>query len=269
MLKRTVTGIGIVAVVYLFLWFSAVPFVMQLAVSLLTVGVVFELCKATKNDQSVGFVTAAVFLGAVFSLIPIRSYEDIICVAFPVIVVLFVWMMIRQDSLRFDRHIKGIMLIFAVLLLLKAIPEVGKVPCGKYYLTMAVTLCFATDIGAYLVGCGIGRHKLIPSVSPNKTVEGAVGGILVSVLGMLLGGWYLDVIGGFAVNKTALLTYAVLAAIVAEFGDLAMSCVKRIAGIKDFGDIFPGHGGLLDRFDSHLFVIAFTVVYCALSGGYL
>ena len=269
MLKRTVTGIGIVAVVYLFLWFASVPFVMQLAVTLLTAGSMYELCKATNYNQSNRFAVMTIFLGTVFALIPVKSYDVLMCIAFPLIVLMFAWMMKHLQNLRFDRPIKGIMLMFAAVLLLKAIPEVGKVPCGKYYLTMAVTLCFVTDIGAYLVGCGIGRHKLLPSVSPNKTIEGAVGGILFAVFGMLLGGWYLAVICGFTVNRTALMMYSVLAAIVAEFGDLAMSCVKRIAGIKDFSDIFPGHGGVLDRFDSHLFVIAFTLVFCSLSGGYL
>ena len=130
-------------------------------------------------------------------------------------------------------------------------------------------LCAVTDVAAYLIGRSLGKHKLIPSVSPNKTVEGAVGGIVFAVLIMLLLGIGMEHWQLIQINYSRLFIYSVMASAVGQFGDLCMSSVKRVCGIKDFGNIFPGHGGMLDRFDSQLMVVPFTVLYCSLTGGYI
>ncbi len=118
------------------------------------------------------------------------------------------------------------------------------------------------DTGAYFTGKTIGRHKLAPLVSPNKTIEGAVGGIVWAILGMAvvftLRGWF----GWEVFPAWPLWRYVatgVLLAFFSQIGDLAESMLKRDAGIKDTGDIFPGHGGVLDRCDG--FLIAAPLLY--------
>ena len=110
---------------------------------------------------------------------------------------------------------------------------------------------WVTDTFAYFTGVFFGRHKLIPEVSPKKTVEGAVGGTLFCIIGFVVCGLIQGVAGKGLIILGAL---GFVAAIVAQLGDLSASLIKRQHGIKDYGKIFPGHGGILDRFDSILSV---------------
>ena len=121
---------------------------------------------------------------------------------------------------------------------------------GKYAYLLIFIGAWATDTGAYFVGVLFGKHKLIPAVSPKKTVEGALGGILGCVLGFFIYGLILDKIFYVDVNYLPLLVLAVPVAIVSQIGDLIASYLKRENSIKDFGFVFPGHGGVMDRFDS-------------------
>ena len=121
---------------------------------------------------------------------------------------------------------------------------------GAYLYGLIFVGAWMTDTGAYFVGVLFGKHKLIPEVSPKKTVEGAFGGILGCILGFVLYGFIMQLTADLTVNYIALTVLAVVIAIVSQIGDLIASYVKRESGIKDFGFIFPGHGGVLDRFDS-------------------
>ena len=113
---------------------------------------------------------------------------------------------------------------------------------------------WGSDTFAYFVGRALGKHKLIPKISPKKTVEGAIGGALAGMLLYPLFGLILTSVTDYSVNYILLAILGFLAAIVSQIGDLIMSAIKRNDEIKDFGKIFPGHGGFLDRFDSILTV---------------
>lgn len=114
-------------------------------------------------------------------------------------------------------------------------------------------IVWATDIGAYMVGSKIGRRRLMPTVSPNKTVEGSLGGILSAVVvAMVFILVNKDIAGGYPF--IAMVLFVVLFSIFAQFGDLVESAIKRRFGVKDSGRVIPGHGGILDRFDSLIFV---------------
>ena len=134
-----------------------------------------------------------------------------------------------------------------------------------------LTLCFAWggDTAAYFAGRAFGRHKLAPVVSPHKTVEGAVGGIAGSVAaGCLLTAAYSLLSAGYPVisiqirpkHYLVLILTGAVASVLGILGDLFASAVKRQAGIKDYGTIFPGHGGILDRFDSVMFIAPFVAI---------
>lgn len=117
----------------------------------------------------------------------------------------------------------------------------------------ALFLVWATDTGAYMIGRQMGRRKLMPAVSPNKTVEGFVGGILSALLVSLIF-WMVNksVAAGYPLGM--LLVLVAIFSAFAQFGDLVESAIKRQFGVKDSGKVLPGHGGILDRFDSLLFV---------------
>ena len=132
-------------------------------------------------------------------------------------------------------------------------------------------LCHAGlhDVGAYFVGRAVGTHKLAPIISPGKTVEGGLGGMVSSVILMgLIASLYCQC-AGVEMQYGWLLLYLFLASIIGQFGDLAMSTIKRTVGIKDFSRVLPGHGGILDRFDSFLFAAPFAVLYGNMTGCFL
>ena len=131
---------------------------------------------------------------------------------------------------------------------------------GLNLLLFMILVVAVTDSGAYFCGKKFGKHKLAPRVSPNKTIEGSFGGtVLGVVIGTLFGS-----LTGISTNVGLLILLSVVVAIVGQLGDLVASSMKREFGIKDFGNLFPGHGGVLDRFDSHLY--ASLALYILING---
>ena len=125
---------------------------------------------------------------------------------------------------------------------------------GRFYIMIPFVIAFISDSGAYFAGRFLGKHKLAPTISPKKTVEGAVGGLLGAVLGMVIYGLVLQFAFDFSVNYFACVVYGLLGAVAGIFGDLCFSCIKRQTGIKDYSNLIPGHGGILDRFDSNIII---------------
>ncbi len=130
-------------------------------------------------------------------------------------------------------------------------------PNGIALLVLMLLLVICADTGAYFVGRAVGRHKLALKVSPGKTVEGAIGGIIASVIGGII--LRPSLVPQWTIEK--MIVFAGLVAILAIIGDLANSAFKRVAGVKDSGWIFPGHGGLLDRTCSLVFAAVLTYYY--------
>lgn len=137
---------------------------------------------------------------------------------------------------------------------------------GFFLVVFAVACTFLNDTGAYYTGQMIGRHKLAPKISPGKTIEGTVGGIVVCILTGLI----VNFIFGNPLSSDWAIAFALLVAVAAILGDLVESSIKRGAGMKDSGDIVPGHGGVLDRFDSLIFVFPvtyyFSILYYSVHG---
>ncbi|MDU5337033.1 phosphatidate cytidylyltransferase [Enterococcus sp.] len=123
---------------------------------------------------------------------------------------------------------------------------------GLAILLFAFFVVWATDIGAYMVGRQFGKHKLWPEISPNKTIEGALGGIASAVVVAVV--FFLVKPEVFQHNLVTMILFTIIFSVVGQFGDLVESAIKRHYDVKDSGKILPGHGGILDRFDSMLFV---------------
>lgn len=124
---------------------------------------------------------------------------------------------------------------------------------GIFYLLLALSGAWIADTGAYFTGKFLGKHKLAPHISPKKTVEGSVGGVLAVVIfyiAVALVWQFAFLRNGMHINYFALIFMAVCVSICGMIGDLTFSCIKREVKIKDFGKIMPGHGGILDRIDS-------------------
>jgi phosphatidate cytidylyltransferase len=120
---------------------------------------------------------------------------------------------------------------------------------GPWLVLLLLIIIWAADIGAYFAGRAFGRHKLAPSISPGKTREGLLGGVLLALFAAQL---FALLTGSFPAPSWSLVFITLVTALVSAGGDLFISIHKRTAGVKDSGQIFPGHGGVLDRFDSLL-----------------
>lgn len=122
---------------------------------------------------------------------------------------------------------------------------------GLDYLLFILFVIWATDSGAYFVGKGVGKRKLWPEISPNKTIGGAIGGIIAAIL---VGGLF-QIVYPLNMNWASLLLIIIIISVVGQMGDLVASAIKRHYKVKDSGKLFPGHGGILDRLDSLMFVL--------------
>ncbi|KNZ42470.1 phosphatidate cytidylyltransferase [Acetobacterium bakii] len=138
---------------------------------------------------------------------------------------------------------------------------------GVYYLWMIFVIAFSTDTAAYYVGRSMGQTHFAPKISPKKTIAGAVGGIIASSLCIIIYGAILGRFFGFVLPWYMYLILGIVASIAGQCGDLTASMIKRRVRIKDFGRVLPGHGGILDRFDSILFIIPLIYIFASFTAG--
>lgn len=216
---------------------------------------------------NLGFLTNVLILGCAW----LGNPNEIIMILF--LATLFILLKVVVSGNKFTIadaafSLLGIMYIgisFSHLLLLRysdsslnIVTSWGALSGGTAYLWLAFIGTWANDTFAYFVGSRFGRHKLCPAISPAKTIEGALGGMLGSILVILALGEL------FKVSVGQSLVMGILVGLAAPIGDLTESAIKRFANVKDSGRILPGHGGILDRFDSILFVV--PVIYYFLHG---
>ncbi|MBR6113991.1 MAG: phosphatidate cytidylyltransferase [Oscillospiraceae bacterium] len=135
---------------------------------------------------------------------------------------------------------------------------------GRVRMLLPFVIAFGSDTGAYFVGMFWGKQKLAPHISPKKTLEGAIGGVVAGGLCALIYGIVL-ILCGFGVNLVSLTLFGLIGSVIAQLGDLTFSAFKRQYDIKDYGKLLPGHGGALDRFDSLYYLAPLTEVWIAMA----
>lgn len=158
--------------------------------------------------------------------------------------------------------IRGMVAVFGLLyvpVILSSFQCFDMIPHGDHYIWMVFVIAFCSDTFAYFIGKFFGKRKPFPEISPNKTVAGCVGGIVFGIVGMICYGIFLQQYFGINLPWSVYIISGLIGSIAGQCGDLTASMIKRYTGIKDFGKILPGHGGILDRFDSILFVL--PIVY--------
>ncbi|MCX7923902.1 MAG: phosphatidate cytidylyltransferase [Clostridia bacterium] len=178
------------------------------------------------------------------------------------IVVLFSITIFMHDKYNLNDISLTVFGIFYVVFLFSFVVLTRNVDNGKFFIWLVFIGAWATDTFAYFAGRFFGRRKLLPAISPKKTVEGAIGGVIGCIAITVAYGLFINrYVEGIAVYNYVIL--GLLNGIIAQIGDWAASAIKRYVNIKDYGKIMPGHGGVLDRFDSILFIA--PVVYFYLS----
>ena len=212
----------------------------------------YELLWSTglvKHPRLIIYTAIMAFLTALWSGLGM-SYPAALIGVFLFAVVLWAEILISNLKLRFEK----IAICFAggllIPFLLSALVRLQCSENGRLLVLIPFALAFLSDSGAYFVGCAYGKHKLAPTISPKKSVEGVLGGVAAAVLGMLLYCLIVDLAFDVYVNYFYAVIYGLLGSVASVGGDLSFSAIKRQTGIKDYGNLIPGHGGVLDRFDS-------------------
>ena len=267
--QRVTTAIILSAIVVVVLLLSGMRWVLPLVGALLAFMGVYELLCVSGAKLSKIAVYVSLGGAIIIPLLPMPHYKYLLAAVFIVAIIVFAYMMYARQKLqlRSAAAVTGIALILSFLF--KSLAELRAVPNGLVYLIAAILVCMITDTAAFFVGRALGKHKLAPKISPSKTVEGSIGGVLCALVLLMAIGAIYGAIAGQQVDYVSLMLWALTASVIAQFGDLSLSVIKRIVGVKDFGKLLPGHGGILDRFDSYLFVIPYTLLFCWLQGGWI
>lgn len=223
-----------------------------LFVTLLCISVIGmqELYKAMGvHTERPGILELAGYLGAVLyygaMILDFERYGTM-AILFALVLIMFVYVF-TYPKFKADQIMAAFFGIVYVAVMLSFVFLTRNLPNGKFLVWLIFLCSWGCDTCAYCVGMLIGKHKMAPVLSPKKSIEGAVGGVVgAALLGVVYG----------AATQGPMLEYAVICAVgalISMVGDLAASAIKRNQGIKDYGKLIPGHGGILDRFDSVIF----------------
>lgn len=158
-----------------------------------------------------------------------------------------------QKCVKFSTVLTGLFAGVLIPLCMSALLQLRMMENGGLLIIMAFVITAVSDTGGYFGGMFFGKHKGVLPCSPNKSLEGFIGSFFGGILGIMIFGLIVDKAVGIEVNYLYLLVYAILGNVTTQIGDLAFSVIKREHQIKDYGNLIPGHGGVLDRFDSIIF----------------
>lgn len=266
MKKRVITGAILIALLILILWIN-VPLIDTLFIFLISIVGMYEYNKAFKaaGYNMISFIGYLGCLPILLMDLNIDSNMKINMVKFAVPAILmltFIYSILKKLKVTILDVAITIFSIIYIPVLFSFLKLILMMEHGRLLIWFVIMGAFACDTFAYLIGCKFGKRKLCPEVSPKKTVEGAIAGIL----GVILAYSIIYIIAKFALciylNIWIVMLMAIVSAIVGQFGDLSASSIKRFCKIKDFGTFMPGHGGILDRCDSIMFVA--PIVYMIL-----
>lgn len=271
MKTRIITSVFITIVLVAILLLSN-TIAYSIALSILATIAANEVLKVYDVDKKYlvsvpAYITAAAMPTLSFIMTEVMekaASEFIIALAlvmFVLMLYLFVVAVFAKGKIEFASLSAGFVLVMYITACFSALSVIRYVTdAGMFNLGMVFIGAWISDIFAYFTGRFLGKHKLIPEVSPKKTVEGSVGAIVFTTLLMLLYGWIVSLTTDFTPNYLVLGLSAPVLSVVGQIGDLFASLVKRERGVKDYGKLLPGHGGIMDRFDSILTVSGATMV---------
>lgn len=203
-----------------------------------------------------GYVAAALI--ALIHVIPVKHAITIVSVLIPSSITLLFLQSILSNM---KTTISDIAITFFgicyIPLFLMFIPLLNGMESGKFLIWYIITSAWGTDVFAYIVGKACGKHKF-SQISPNKTIEGCIGGIMGSIIFGILFTWIFNTFFSMSFSYLLVTGIVIVLSIVGQIGDFAASSIKRYVGIKDFSNLIPGHGGMLDRIDSIIFIAPFA-----------
>ena len=257
MKERLLVAVVFVPVLFIIMFFLP-PYALVVVIAVICAFCAYELQHAIgiKDNERVTIYT--VFSGV---LIPVGVFFNVGELVFIAVVLLLSCFLFIEavSAFRMKRQITFAQILIALFggalipYMLSSLVSLKNMPEGSIFVLLPVISAFITDAGAYFSGVFFGKHRAFPLISPKKTVEGYVGGLVAGTVAMLIYGIILVFATFYDVKFWALMLYGIIGALLTELGDLAFSLVKREFDVKDYGRILPGHGGMLDRFDSMVF----------------
>ncbi len=255
-MKTRIIAAAVLVPLLLAVLFAAPKIVAVIVVSLLCALAAMELLYNTGMVKHFRLVVYTLIAAA---LVPVWCYFGMnqswaLALVLVLMILYFSESMLSGMKLRFEKICVCFAGALLIPFLLSSLVRILSPNGGRYVILIPFVIAFLGDSGAYFIGCRFGRHKLAPLVSPKKSVEGVFGGIAFAVVGMLIYTLVMQLAFDLNVNYGYALVYGIVGAVVGVFGDLCFSVIKRQTGIKDYGNLIPGHGGVLDRFDSMLLV---------------
>lgn len=246
---------------------TSFPFALNIAIALISAVSVYEVIKAVGLERR-WFVLVPSMLAAAAT--QFFDFQDVNIVIYGLYFAsIFCAMLRHHKEVSFKDIAVVISMTVMIPLALQCIVLVRSLTTehGIFYALIAVFSAWIPDTGAFFAGKFFGKHKLCPNISPKKTVEGLVGGVVSSIVilqlvGVIYSNFFYG--GTHDVSQLSLLIIGSLGAFVSVLGDLSFSLIKRSCAIKDFGNVIPGHGGILDRFDSVIFTAPFVYIVAML-----
>lgn len=248
-----VAVLGVPLLVYIVLWAPTIA--MALALMVLAGIGAMELQQCVGGEKR-GYM---VYLGALHAAFTVRwcyiAPEGLPLFFMSAVVLFFGYAVFRGGAVKFSQLMAGLFGGLAIGCSFSAFHRIEALGVHRAYLLLPFILSFACDTFAFFAGLALGKHKLAPKVSPKKTVEGSIGGLAGNVACGELFVFVMDrFFGGSVIGYGYMVPLALACGVVAQLGDLSFSLIKREFGVKDYGRLFLEHGGVLDRFDSVLFV---------------
>ena len=261
MKTRIITAaVGVLFVVLLMIFGEYWPFLYAIVFGIANTIACMEFLTARKLQKCPPVMLATLVYALVMPMVAVTTVWYLPLYIYTLL--MFTFMIV----LRMSVNIKDITFVFSGIFVISAgfslLSRMVVTSGGwhSFFFVIAVVGPWCADSAAYFTGSFIGKRKLCPSISPHKTVEGAIGGVFGSILCVMLTGviFQFIVYGDIILNFGALCLIGVFCAVVSVLGDLVFSVIKRDCGIKDYGSLMPGHGGMLDRVDSVLFCVPFV-----------
>lgn len=261
MKQRIITGVFIVAVMLPIVLLSDY-IVYPIAIGLCSLMAMFEMLRVLGLERK---WSVAVPTYVISALMPVFAYDLFlgenalyaesyillcICIIFTYLLYIMGASVFSKGKLTISNAATVFMTLTYVVSSFTALSLIRYIKGGEVIFVLVFIAAWISDVGAYFVGSLIGKHKLIPEVSPKKTVEGAIGGIVVAIAAFMLYGWGVELFTDYEANYAILAISGGILAVISQIGDLVASLIKREHGIKDYSNILPGHGGIMDRFDS-------------------
>lgn len=261
--KRLISGIVLVLLALVLVVEGGTPlFLVSLAVSMVGLFELYRVMNIEKEPLGlIGYLAGITYYGLVWF-----NREDLMTfLAIAALMLLMTVYVVTFPKFGTEQVTVAFFGIYYLAVMLSFLYQVREMSDGKYLVWLIFISSWGCDTCAYCVGMLIGRHKLAPVLSPKKSIEGAIGGVAGAAL---LGYIYAEVFGinmlEVANPQVACAAACAIAAVISQLGDLAASAIKRNHGVKDYGHLIPGHGGVLDRFDSMIFTapaIFFAVTF--------